>query len=659
MNKTVARNAWLALTMFSPAALALGLGQPTVFSPLQAPLDATVTLLDTDGYRVEDIGATIAEPSAFNALGLEWSPLLADVQVSPVRQNGRTYLRLSSQQAVNTPWLDVLVTLTTPTGRQTQSVTLLFDPVDYLPSEPSAMPAMAAQSSVPRVGAIAPPPPEAVLSALPGASSETTNTTVRPGDTLWDIALRTRPPGVDVQQMIAALVEANPEAFAGRSIDRLNVGQRLRLPSRQEALNLSPGQAAQTVRARSAQTSDLPSPNERSTAQRQDLAQRQEVAQNQAARGESNPQAAEVEGSVLNVLPSEAVLDPASLDAALAVSDANGMRELDSDNEVIPADTLAQIVTQWSPMPTALAAPNESEFQLMLEEQARQAEEIDALRREVAELRQALGDVQTFALSQNDALPIAAQTSDGSSSLADIVREYWAWLAGLGLALLLAAMMITRRRRERRWEPAPLASTSQPPLSRAVQSAPMVASRKPEPEPEPEPEQTPAQDSKPDETSALDTSVEVSAVNETPAQDETQAFSLAARVQAHEPTLKEEGVSDERALEDPSLVEREPVSSKASWWGEEADDVAEPGQAAREPVSPLFLDEQEPPLSAKPSRPASSHTIDYQPEHFSTPADPAAHSSSSKAASMDEQTPFEPEWEIEEVAFKPRRRDNG
>ena len=80
MNKKLAWLLWLPLSAVSPLALAVGLGQATVNSPLQAPLDASVPLVEAADVSLDDIRVTIADPSAFSALGLEWTPLAASVR---------------------------------------------------------------------------------------------------------------------------------------------------------------------------------------------------------------------------------------------------------------------------------------------------------------------------------------------------------------------------------------------------------------------------------------------------------------------------------------------------------------------------------------------------------------------------------------------------
>ena len=57
MKKKLAWWLWLPLSAVSPLALAVGLGQATVNSPLQSPLDATVPLVDAAGViRYRHVG---------------------------------------------------------------------------------------------------------------------------------------------------------------------------------------------------------------------------------------------------------------------------------------------------------------------------------------------------------------------------------------------------------------------------------------------------------------------------------------------------------------------------------------------------------------------------------------------------------------------------
>ncbi|MGF1525435.1 MAG: FimV/HubP family polar landmark protein, partial [Candidatus Competibacterales bacterium] len=71
---------------------------------------------------------------------------------------------------------------------------------------------------------------------------------VAPGATLWSIAKDLRPdPAITTQQMVIALQRANPEAFAGGSINGLKVGARLRVPSLEEIRRIDPAEARAEV----------------------------------------------------------------------------------------------------------------------------------------------------------------------------------------------------------------------------------------------------------------------------------------------------------------------------------------------------------------------------------------------------------------------------
>ncbi|MCL5424243.1 MAG: hypothetical protein M1154_01105, partial [Gammaproteobacteria bacterium] len=77
MKRTLAWITWLSLSAVSPIALAVGLGQATVSSYLDTPLEAAVPLLESSDYALSDIRVSVADQTDFAAAGLEWSPLAA------------------------------------------------------------------------------------------------------------------------------------------------------------------------------------------------------------------------------------------------------------------------------------------------------------------------------------------------------------------------------------------------------------------------------------------------------------------------------------------------------------------------------------------------------------------------------------------------------
>ena len=213
--------AWLSLTTASPSTFAVALGPASVNSPLESPLSASLPLLDSVAYPLDELQVQVADENAFSAAGLEWIPSIQPVSAALEEREGSRHIVLSSQQPVNAPWLDLLLTLDSPEGQQTHTITLLFDPVGY----------------------------SSITSSPETQGGAVTVLDVLPGDTLWRIAERSKPSEVSIQQMMLALVEANPNLFPAGNINSLRAGQTLTAPSVDLALSRSPGDAAQTVRA--------------------------------------------------------------------------------------------------------------------------------------------------------------------------------------------------------------------------------------------------------------------------------------------------------------------------------------------------------------------------------------------------------------------------
>ena len=71
------------------------------------------------------------------------------------------------------------------------------------------------------------------------------------GDTAGKIAAANKPANVSLDQMLVAMLHANPEAFIGGNVNRLKAGAVLEMPSAEQAGQESAGEARQTVIAQS------------------------------------------------------------------------------------------------------------------------------------------------------------------------------------------------------------------------------------------------------------------------------------------------------------------------------------------------------------------------------------------------------------------------
>ena len=259
----LAAAALASVALYAPDALALALGPVTVQSALGEPLRAEIALPSITPAEAESLKVTTAAPETFRAQGMEYSGAAGQVRMALQRRpDGSSVLRLSSNTPVNEPFVDLIIDATWATGRITRSYTMLFDPPAMRRPAPSVTaapqvraPAPAAPSAqasaVPTRPAVQPRPTTPATSASASASASPDNVTVKAGDTAGRIASAHRPPDVSLDQMLVAMLRANPDAFIGGNVNRLKAGAVLDLPSASQAAATSAAEARQTITAQS------------------------------------------------------------------------------------------------------------------------------------------------------------------------------------------------------------------------------------------------------------------------------------------------------------------------------------------------------------------------------------------------------------------------
>ena len=269
-QKTAVAAAAIALLGLSTTgAWALSLGRITVQSALGEPLRAEIDVPEINTEEAASLKTTVASPQAFAAAGLEYSAAIANLQASLQRRaDGRAYIRLSSDRPVNDPFIDMIIEASWSSGRIMRDYTMLFDPpvtrrvapaAATLPQTSAAntpgnmrqSPPVAAESSrnAAPLRPIAPSTP-----AKPAADAQRDDAkrvVVKTGDTAGKIAANAKPVGVSLDQMLVALLRANPDAFVNSNINRIRSGAVLDVPSTEQAQALSAAVATQTVIAQS------------------------------------------------------------------------------------------------------------------------------------------------------------------------------------------------------------------------------------------------------------------------------------------------------------------------------------------------------------------------------------------------------------------------
>ena len=268
-------------------AYALSLGRISVLSALGEPLRAEIDVAQITPEEASSLKAAVATPEAFKAAGLEYTPVLAGLEVTLQRRaDGRSYLRLTSSRPVSEPFVDLVLQATWAAGRLTRDYTMLFDPPGSRPSATavaptapilsrpatpaparSPAPAVANESSpvtppatrearptqpAPAARAeprVRPPAPRVVAAENSGAGGK--QLTVKPGDTAGKIAAQNKPGTVSLDQMLVAMLRSNPNAFIDGNVNRIKSGAVLAMPDADAAGATPASEASQTIIAQS------------------------------------------------------------------------------------------------------------------------------------------------------------------------------------------------------------------------------------------------------------------------------------------------------------------------------------------------------------------------------------------------------------------------
>ncbi len=263
------------LGLWGTHASALSLGRIAVLSALGEPLRAEIDIPDITADEADSLKTSVASPEAFRAAGVDYNPVMGGLQISlQKRPDGRSFLRISSDRPVSDPYVDLILEASWSSGRIVRDYTMLFDPPNL--RQPQAVTPTAPQISSPVPARTAPVAPAAATT--PATSAPTTPRTrttlaqpaaepvakpaaapvpggkqvnVKSGDSASKIAIANRLPGVSLDQMLVAMLRANPDAFINGNVNRLRSGAVVTLPGTEEAQATSVNEARQIIVAQS------------------------------------------------------------------------------------------------------------------------------------------------------------------------------------------------------------------------------------------------------------------------------------------------------------------------------------------------------------------------------------------------------------------------
>lgn len=247
MNRSLKLSMLLALALGSSQTVALELGQIKVKSALGQPLVAEIPVTPESPADLRNLSARLASDEDFMRAGITEGRTRVPLSFAIVNGPGGTKLiRITSTDAIDDPYLDLLVQVDNAAGKSVREYTILLDPPGAAPAPPPAAPAAAPRRTAPASAAPRPAAPAAATageSAAPGSSI-----TVQSGQTLSAIAQQVKPAGVDLNQTLLALKQSNPGAFYRDNINALKSGAVLRVPTAEEARAMTVAAAMEEVR---------------------------------------------------------------------------------------------------------------------------------------------------------------------------------------------------------------------------------------------------------------------------------------------------------------------------------------------------------------------------------------------------------------------------
>jgi pilus assembly protein FimV len=235
-----------SVTALPMSALALGLGRLSLDSGLGQPLSARVELTAAQKDELDSLIAKIADLSVYRDNNVQYPAALSRARVTIEQSpNNPPYLKVTTTQAVNEPYLDLIVEVNWATGRVVRNYTFLLDPPGIAVAQAVEPVAPARAEAAPARGARAQRP---LPTAAGSKAGEGDTYTVRRGDTLSKIAKEYKPENVSLEQMLVALFHSNESAFDGRNMNRLRSGQILTIPPVDQAAATTPTEATKVVR---------------------------------------------------------------------------------------------------------------------------------------------------------------------------------------------------------------------------------------------------------------------------------------------------------------------------------------------------------------------------------------------------------------------------
>ncbi len=281
MLKSLVKALGLVIGLFlSGFSYAISMGDINVANTLGEPMNVLIELGTASKDEISSLSARLAPPEVFKDAGLDYPSGLPPLKFKiETNANGEPYIKITSVQPINEPFVNLLVELTWSSGKLLREYTFLLDPPGYVPAQPQPAEVKPVEPSIVDVSELEPKAKEEIIESplpsttpmvdekkavdeIPAAVTESAVTKsiessnvasgaikVKRGDTLSKIALQTKPSDVSLERALVALYHANADAFDGKNMNRLKTGKILQMPEQSELDNQSQVKAVKEIRA--------------------------------------------------------------------------------------------------------------------------------------------------------------------------------------------------------------------------------------------------------------------------------------------------------------------------------------------------------------------------------------------------------------------------
>lgn len=293
------------------SAQALQLGKISINSKQEQPLNADIEVILTKADDVTELVPSIASKEDFESQGIERLPVHANIDANFVKNSeGKIYLKLKSEKPVKDPFLDLLIQIDSPKGRNYREYTVLLDPPDPMDKminetlekdsskkDNNKLPAKdlaegkkreidSDKNAVEKIDLTEDQKEEVLEEKQETAKEEDVKESVVnlkeedlddqeidelktvksvPGKTLYQIGRENSLSGITLEQIVVGIYQNNRKAFAEGNINGLNKNQVLTIPNKSFFSDLSHLDARKILKSQNDEWKKLTQPKAKET----------------------------------------------------------------------------------------------------------------------------------------------------------------------------------------------------------------------------------------------------------------------------------------------------------------------------------------------------------------------------------------------------------